>query len=208
MLRRTILGVFVIGALLAATVTPTSARGAGVERAPVVVEFNEDGSPGDGSTVGWTALLRRTRWVGGVTHVSGLEPGGVYTFWKVAIDPAFNPDAPDFSLIYVDRGNARVVGRSGRATVFWSARAGDASIDTSSTALPTFGTLTDIGERIIRVEIAYHGQKDGPVPPSWLENFWDGDPAWCQTDPGVPPGMIIGHQPHCPVFQASTHPPT
>jgi hypothetical protein len=204
-----ILSVIAAGVMLAVLVaTPVGAATTGAERQPVLREWSDDGMAGNGDVIGWTNLVRKSSGISGTTHVSGLRPDGVYTFWIVGVDPAFLPMMTDLSKIYVDKGNAAVVGRNGRATVHWSAATGAASIVTP--VGPLFGTLDDPEGRIVRIEIAYHGQvpEDGVVPAGWLDNFWEGDQSdVCSAMPFMAPGPIIAGQPHCPVFFASTHAP-
>ena len=203
-------------AVLAVSIAPVGAKAKGAEKQPVVREWNQDGTMHtEGEVIGFTNLVRKTSGISGTTHVQGLMPGGVYTFWMVAIDPSFFPAEADLSLIYVDRGNARVVGQNGRATVHWSAPAGDASIVPPPG--PIFDdALEDIGDRVVRIEIAYHGQADDAPDQAaidqWLSDFWSGDPTVCPDPPFspgnvVPPGPQGTMQPHCPVNFASTHAP-
>jgi len=201
-------------ALLAMSMSPADAKATGAEKQPVVQEWDANGEAVDGPSVGFTNLVRKPTGISGTTHVSSLKTGGVYTFWIVAIDPAFFPDEDDLTQIFVARGNSAIVGRNGRATVHWSAAAGQSSIDTSGVSGPTFDdALADIDERIVRIEIAYHGQSDAAsYDPSWQEDFWSGDTSVCADPPfgpanNLPPGTQGMMQPHCPVNYASTHAP-
>ena len=199
-------------ALLIASVAPIDAMAAGADHQPVVREWTDEGEPADGEVIGFTNLLRRPSGISGTTSVKGLRPGGVYTFWMVAIDPGFFPAEEDLTRIFVQKGNATVAKPNGRATVRWSAEAGDASIVTPG---PEFDdALDDIDRRIVRIEIAYHGQaEDAPTPADleqWLSDFWSGDPDVCAVPPfmptnDLPRGEQGAVQPHCPVNFASTH---
>jgi len=171
-------------------------------------------APVDGEVIGFSNLVRKPSGIGGTTHVEGLTPGGVYTFWMVAIDPAFFPDEDDLTKIFVEKGNAQVVGTNGRATVRWSADTGDASIMTPG---PEFDdALEDTDQRIVRIEIAYHGRADDAPDQAaleqWLSDFWSGDPNVCAAPAFAPTndrprGEQGAMQPHCPVNFASTHVP-
>jgi hypothetical protein len=197
-----------------AFVAPVDAKATGADKQPVVREWTDLGDEADGEVIGFSNLVRKPSGISGTTHVQGLMPGGVYTFWMVAIDPDFFPAEVDFTKIFVDKGNAAVIGGNGRATVHWSAAAGDPSIMTPG---PVFDdALEDIDERIMRIEIAYHGQADAAPDQAtldeWLSDFWSGDPTVC-ANPPFTPGNILppapqgAVQPHCPVNFASTHVP-
>ena len=197
-----------------AFVAPVDATATGAEKQPVVREWTEAGAPVDGETIGFTNLVRKPSGISGTTHAGGLKPGGVYTFWMVAVAPAFFPDANDLTQIFVANGNSAVVGKNGGATVHWSASVGEASIVTPG---PVFDdALDNIDERIVRIEIAYHGQADDAVDQAalndWLSDFWSGDPTVCASPAfaptnGLPLGAQGAMQPHCPVNFASTHVP-
>lgn len=214
MLRRLVFLISSALILMILGVVPVNASATGAEKVDVVQEWTLDGDPikADHPSIGFTTLVRKPSGISGTTHVEGLHPDGVYTFWVVAFDPlAFaDPTNPDFSLVYADNGGYAVVGQNGRATVHWSADSGASSIDTSAVFGPPLGVLADPLTRGVRVEIAYHGQvpEDGVVPSGWISNFWDGDaPEVCPDPPFVSGGPIIAAQPHCPVFFASTHLP-
>lgn len=187
--------------------TPAEAKATGSTRAPVLREYTDAGAEiplAEQSAMGWTNLVRKPSGISGTTHIAGLQPG-VYTFWVVVPDPAFDPtvEEPDWPLVYVNLGNSAIVGNNGRATVHWSASTGDTSI----AGFPApFGTLENPETRIVRIEIAYHGHvpDDGVVPAEWLTNFWDGEAGLCSFPPV--PNSTTG-QPHCPVKFASTHVP-
>jgi hypothetical protein len=205
-MRKLILAALAAMVLWAAAAAPAGARATGATMNPVAREWNDDGSRHTGGeTIGFTNVVRSDAGIRGTTSVSGLHPDGVYTFWIVAIEPGFDMSAPDFSKIFVALGNSAIVGQNGRATVHWSAAAGDSSIVTPVGAFFD-GSLDQIDDLVVRVEIAYHGQvpEDGVVPAGWTENFWDGDTdGLCSMDPFMVDGLIAG-QPHCPVFFAST----
>ena len=164
-------------------------------------EWNNDGTPAPGDErIGRSQLVRSERGLRAHLHVSGLEPGGVYTFWWVVIQ-----DDGDFpGDIYVQQGAGRVVGRHGRTRVFMQARTGDDGI----VGFPPlegalFGSLHDPLGSTVRVEIAYHGQAAdaGDDLDAWLSDFWTGSACPPET-PNPNPA-----QPHCPVYFASTHTP-
>jgi hypothetical protein len=196
--------------LLALLVSPVEAKATGAEKQSVVREWSTAGEPVEGESIGFTNLVRKASGISGTTKVSDLTPGGVYTFWILAIGPDFTGE--NLEEIFVARGNSAVVGQNGRATVHWSAAVGDPSIITPG---PTFDdALDDIDNRVVRIELAYHGQapEDG-VPALWEENFWSGEAGVCPDPPfapgnTVPPGSQGMMQPHCPVNFASTHVPS
>ncbi len=216
MRRRLIYVLAAVLALLAMSVSPADAKAKGAEKQPVVQEWEfATGDPiADGDSIGWTNLLRKSDRISGTTHVSGLITGGVYTFWIIAISPNFT--GGNLDEIFVARGGSAIVGHNGKATVHWSATEGQSSIDTSAVSGPAFDdALDNIDERIVRIEIAYHGQEDNGYEASWEENFWDGDFENVCADPpfvsppgnDLPPGQQGEDFPHCPVNYASTHAP-
>jgi hypothetical protein len=172
------------------------------DRQSLVLEFEGgDFTPGAttlGSTLGWAQLKRDHDDLKAVVHANGLKPGGVFTFWWVAVqDDATFPDD-----IFVALGAGAVIGQNGKATVHMTAAKGDPSI----VGLPAlggalFGDLRDPEGALVRVEAAYHGQVEdaGSDLDQWLSDFWTG--SACPTD-----GVNAAGQPHCPVYFAATHP--
>ena len=170
---------------------------------PLVQHFDMDANP-DGSTVGWTTLVRKADNLRAVVHATDLKPGGLYTFWWVVIPPggAIPDDA------FIAGGGSTVVGRSGSATLVMGARAGDESIEGF---LVDFQPLDqDLATAEVHVEIAYHGQAEdaGDQLDLWRSDFWTG--SACPVAFGLNPGGIPGDfnpigQPHCPVYITSVH---
>ena len=169
---------------------------------PLVQHFDMDANP-DGSTVGWTTLVRKADNLRAVVRATDLKPGGLYTFWWVVIPQGGGPEDA-----FVAGGGSTVVGRSGIATVVMGARAGDESIDGF---LVDFEPLDhDLATAEVHVEIAYHGQADdaGDQLDLWRSDFWTG--SACPEAFGLNPGGIPGDfnpigQPHCPVYITSVH---
>lgn len=192
----------VIGLVLAQLVVVAGtalAQGRTVSTAPVVQEWDEDGTAGDGSVIGRTRLIRSDDGLRARVSVHGLRPGGVYTFWWVVVqDDGTFPDD-----IFVANGAGAVVGDDGRAHVRMSARTGQASITgfaPGGTEI-TFADLIDPLNATVRIEIAYHGQAAdaGGDLSTWLSDFWTGT-ACPPATPNPNPA-----QPHCPVYYAATH---
>jgi hypothetical protein len=170
------------------------------EIAPVVQEWDTDGTAIEQPpTVGTARLLRRASGLTAAAEITGLQPGGVYTFWWVVVqeDGTFPDD------IFVASGDGTIAGRNGRATARMSASLGQASI---MGFIPdgvneiTFAPLTDPLGAVVRIEIAYHGQAvdAGGDLLVWLGDFWTGDA--CPPDTPNPNPA----QPHCPVYYAAT----
>lgn len=186
--------------LLAVPATAHAAQHPTAERTDIVQEHDFDGTPvAEPVDVGNAMLVRRGHSLSAVASVSGLTPGGVYTFWWVVVqDDGTFPDD-----IHVASGSFAVVGDNGRATVAMYAELGDESI---SGFMPdgvneiTFDTLDDTVDSIVRIEIAYHGQAAdaGADLDTWLYDFWTGTACPPQT-PNPNPA-----QPHCPVWYAAT----
>lgn len=206
--RKRVFGPRILTAVLVAVllvplmfIAPAQAHGKRTDKAKIVREFNEDGTAAPGhASVGRTALKRTKRGLEADVRVRKLKPGGVYTFWWVAIqgDGSFPDD------IYVQRGAAAVANEKGRARVHMRARTGDEGI----TGFPPlggaeFGTLVDPKGAVVRIEIAYDGQATvaGDDLDLWMSDFWTGDA--CPPDTANPNPA----QPHCPVYFASTHTP-
>jgi hypothetical protein len=162
--------------------------------------------PGNGSVgteVGWTTLVRSKNQLNATTFVSGLEPGGVYTFWWVA-PYEFKDGAPVMPAgVFVARGAGTVVGESGTALVRMKATINQPGI----LGLPAlegakWHKMQDPLTSVVRIEIAYHGQAEDAAGPAelrrWLSDFWTG--SVCPDS-----GVLLPGQPHCPVYMASTH---
>lgn len=168
--------------------------------AKVVREFNDDGTAAPGTEqIGWSRLVRSADGLRATVFVSGLKPGGVYTFWWVVPQGTTIPDD-----VFVARGAGRVIGDSGEAMVGMQAYKGQAGIE-GAPFLPDgaeWDTLNDPLNSTVRIEIAYHGQADaGDDIRPWLSDFWTG--AAC-PEPG---DTNAAGQPFCPVYLAATHMP-
>ena len=207
---------------------------------------NQDATPGDitkhftaldtpdipiGTSMGTATLTRRDDGLTATAKVEGLKPGGVYTFWWIVSD-----DFTDFPEGVAAVGDgARVIGKSGKATVRMNVDLGDPSIEgffgakgwDDGIAWPatptspfdaTFDFDPDTAE--VHIEIAYHGQKEdaGGNMGKWRSDFWtgeacpEGDPVYNPGGTGTPENVVnhLGTQPHCPVSYAAifTGPPT
>ncbi len=198
--RGPVLAVMAAAALLSAT-TAAAAESPTVSRSDIVVEWNTDGTAAPGNEVVGHATVRRANtgiWVN--AHMTGLKPGGVYTFWWIVVQ-----DDGDFPTdIYVDSAGGTVVGASGTANAVAWAPLGDEPIP-GFPALgdAEFASLNDTFGSIVRIEIAYHGQADdaGDDLDAWLADFWTG--SECPPETPNPNPM----QPHCPVYYAATFMP-
>ena len=154
------------------------------------------------ATVGWSSLRRTGDRIRATSTASGLEPGGVYTFWIIAVqeDGTFPDD------IFVALGAGTIANRNGKAAVHMSARVGDESINgfkPDGVNELQFADLADTVDSVVRIEVAYHGQaRDaGGDLGAWLSDFWTGTAC----PPGTPNPNPA--QPHCPVYFAATHTP-
>ncbi len=203
--RRKWMMLAVAASMLATTVVAgpaTAAPGGPQDRAPVLREYREDGTPAPEplEQVGTSRLVRSADGLEAKVRVAGLQPGGVYTFWWVVVqDDGTFPDD-----IFVALGAGAVVGRSGRAAVGMDAAVGEASIggfEPAPGVVLEFDELRDPLNALVRVEIAYHGQAEdaGDELDAWLSDFWTG--AACPPDTPNPNPA----QPHCPVWFAATH---
>ncbi len=200
MLALMALAVALVGTLAA----PASAREVVVDRTPLVREFTADGTsaPEPRERHGASLLVRRPDRLSAVVHARGLEPGGVYTFWWVAVqgEGSFPDD------VFVAHGAGVVANRAGRATAALRADLGQPGITGFSPAPGVevgFNELRDPMGALVRVEVAYHGQVEdaGQELATWLSDFWSGaacPPATPNPNPA---------QPHCPVWFAATHRP-
>ncbi len=191
-------GIIIVLVLAAATsVAVASNPGNGAETESIVRIFDGDGNSLAGDEVmGTSKLIRRDDGLNDTAHVSGLIPGGVYTFWWVVI-----PDGGTFpDNAFVAHGGARVAGQNGKATVRMTADAGQPSV---TGFLIDFQPLDfDLGTAEVHVEIAYHGQAEdaGDDLGTWMSDFWTGT--------ACPAGGVQGEtQPHCPVSIVAVHTP-
>lgn len=170
---------------------------------PLMVEFagasDFTDATAEGQEVGRTELQRLEDGLSAVVHADGLVPGGVFTFWLVAVqdDGTFPTD------IFVALGGSAVIGDDGLATVPIAATVGDPGI----VGFPPLGgalfsELRDPANALVRIEVAYHGQAEdaGTDLDQWLADFWTG--SACPDT-----GLNAADQPHCPVYFASTHMP-
>jgi hypothetical protein len=202
-------------AMLTATVS-MAGNGNGVEKLDVKAEY-ETGEP----VVGTAKLIRGTTGLKATAQVSGLEPGGVYTFWWVI--PSETHPVGSFAAL----GGSKIVGQNGKATVRMRASINDPSIPgffghlsaltPDIIELPvgaSFVPLTaDLLDDTIRIEVAYHGNVDsGEYNPDWELDFWTGEAGVCPDagDLGVRPVPVLAStgQPHCPTFYAAESPAT
>jgi len=186
--------------------TDTQSEGSerSVDWAKVVREFDDDGTPTDGTEgIGWSRLVRTADGLKAKLFVKGLKPGGVYTFWWV-VPHSTDPAIPDD--VFVARGKAKVIGKTGMTFVTMRARTGQQGIEGFP---PLEGAewhpLTDPLNSVVRVEIAYHGQKKDAGTQAeldkWRSDFWTGSAC---PEPG---GVNAAGQPFCPVYLAATHSP-
>jgi hypothetical protein len=159
-----------------------------------------------GDSVGTATLTRRDDGLTATAKVEGLKPGGVYTFWWIVSD-----DFADFPEGVAAVGDgARVIGKSGKATVRMNVDLGDPSIEgffgakgwngepklggglwpagPTSPFDPTFDFNPDTAE--VHIEIAYHGQKEdaGGNIGKWRSDFWTGEACPEGQDPIYNPG--------------------
>jgi hypothetical protein len=192
--------------LTASVAVAGSERGA--EKQDVVQDFDGNGNP-TAVTVGKAHLIRRADGIKATAHVSGLTPGGVYTFWWVIPSATHPVDS------FVALGGSKIVGQNGKATVGMTANVGDPSIEGFFDHLAPLGAFPagsafadlEVGmlDDTVRVEIAYHGQADQAAGAGelalWKSDFWTGQTGVC-ADPSVPTFANTG-QPFCPVAYAA-----
>jgi len=200
-MRRSIVILLVLSLSILAGTTALGATGSGVGEAPVIQIFDDAGNAlgAPHEVVGVSRLIRRDDGLKATAKISGLIPGGVYTFWWVAI-----PEGGAFPLdAFVARGGGKVVGLNGNATVRMKAEYGQASIKgfVDDTSFPFQPLTFDLAEAEVHVEIAYHGQASqaGDELDQWLSDFWTGSAC-----PAV--GEQAETQPHCPVSFVAIHP--
>ena len=178
-------------------ITTTAVAHEGADTADVIHFFDEAGEPIGPDVVGNAKLIRRDDGLKATAQVSGLEPGGVYTFWWVVGDFAVFPD------VFVALGNSIVVAPNGKATVNMSADLGDPSISgfIDGTTAPFRPTLAyDLKSVEVHIEVAYHGQVDDPDYTSqWQQDFWTGADGLCPIEGSTQ----AASQPHCPVSHAA-----
>jgi hypothetical protein len=169
----TVLAAVLALAMLTATVAMAGGKAnKNTETLEIIELFNDVGD-----VEGEVSLTRRPDGLTATAKVTGLHPGGVYTFWWVAWPSggAFPDNA------FVASGGARVAGNSGKATVRMNAETGQASIDGFLIPFNDLGVSQDALEfdletAEVHVEIAYHGQKgdaDGNIG-EWRSDFWTG----------------------------------
>ena len=191
---------FTIAAVVLGLVLPTASvaiASEGVEKAAIVHFFDDSGEPIGPDVVGKATLIRRDDALKATAQVTGLKPGGVYTFWWVVGDFAAFPD------VFVALGNSKVVAANGKATVRMTAYAGQPSISgfIDETTAPFRDTLDfDLQTAEVHVEVAYHGQIDDPDYTSqWQADFWTGADGLCP----ITGSTQAETQPHCPVSHAA-----
>ena len=189
-----------------------------VDVQPIVQIFDADGKAIEGDAFGTAKLVRRNNSLMAIANLSGLTPGGLYTFWWVVI-PEGSETNPHAS--FIANGANSIVGRDGRANITMKAESGQQSIagfpflatvggpdnglcDENLEPAPCFRPLDfDISTAEVHVEVAYHGQVDNMTDEEVemaKSDFWTG-PA-C---PSV--GEQAETQPHCPVSLVSVHEP-
>ena len=175
------------------------------------------------AVVGKAKLIRRPDGLKATAKISGLMPGGVYTFWWVVGDAGYAlPDA------FVADGGGKVIGSNGKTVVRMNAEVGQPGIHGFLDALvsnapptttdpfhPTFDLDPMTAE--VHVEIAYHGQAAdaGGDLGDWLSDFWTGDACPTGASGHNPGGTTGAHlelsnpgQPHCPVSYVAVFPGT
>ena len=195
----TIIAAVLALAMLTASVA-IAGNGRGVEKLDIVAEY-EPGEP----IVGTAKLIRRADGLKATAKVSGLEVGGVYTFWWVIPNGAGHPVGSFAAL-----GGSKIVGKNGKATVRMRADIGQESIRGFGDHL--FGTagnlqapLAELSAALlardqVRIEVAYHGQADDAADAAelavWLSDFWTGDADVC----GEIGDEAVTGQPFCPTF--------
>jgi len=208
--------VTIIAAVLALAMLTASVAVAGSERGAekqdVVQDFDGNGNP-TAVTVGKAQLIRRADGIKATADVSGLTPGGVYTFWWVIPSATHPVDS------FVALGGSKIVGQNGKATARMTANVGDPSIEgffdhlAPLNAFPIGSALADFDagmlDDTIRVEVAYHGQADQAADAEelalWKSDFWTGQTGVC-ADLSVPTFANTG-QPFCPVTHAAVFAP-
>lgn len=187
----------------AATALATSDRGA--DKQPIVRIFDKGVAVDPPEETGGSAkLIRRDDNLKATAIASGLEPGGVYTFWWVVIpaDGSFPDNA------FVAYGGGTVVGSNGKATQRMRAELGQSSIEGF---LIEFQDLDfDLATAEVHVEIAYHGQAaDIDDLDAALRDFWTGTACpdnGNNPDSEIGPGESNPLQPHCPVSLVAIYP--
>ena len=204
-MKRTATIVAVVLALALLTASAAMAgNGNGVEKLDIEQGFK-------GPVVGKAELIRSASGLKATAHVSGLEPGGVYTFWWVI--PSDTHPVRSFAAL----GGSKIVGQNGKATVRMRADVGDSSIDgffNHTEPLDVFpldasfvDLTSDLLDDTIRIEVAYHGNVDsGAYTPQWELDFWTGEAGVCPVAADLekrPPKMASTGQPHCPTFYAA-----
>lgn len=220
---KTLITSLLVGAAAVAlpAVTPVDAQGnarSTVDIQPIVQIFDDAGNAVEGNTFGSAKLIRRSTNLMAIANLSGLTPGGLYTFWWVVI-PEGSETNPHAS--FIANGAASIIGRSGRANITMKAESGQQSIEgfpflttvggpdnglcnEDLEPAPCFRPLDfDISTAEVHVEVAYHGQVDDMTDEEVevaKSDFWTG-PA-C---PSV--GEQAATQPHCPVSLVSVHEP-
>jgi hypothetical protein len=208
----TILAAVLALAMLTASVAVAGSE-RGAEKEDVIQDFDKSGTPTE-ITVGKAQLIRRADGIKATADVSGLTPGGVYTFWWVIPNGADHPVGS-----FVALGGSKTVGQNGMATARMTANVGAPSIEgffdhlAPLNAFPAGSALADFDagmlDDTVRVEVAYHGQADQAADAEelalWKSDFWTGQSGVC-ADLSVPTLANTG-QPFCPVAHAAVFAP-
>jgi hypothetical protein len=170
------------------------------ETAPMLLEYDADGelfAAADQLEVGSAELTRDENGLTADAEMSGLRPGGAYTFWLVVYqgEREFPGD------IFVNHGQG-VVADAGEASItgfYVDDLGGDAE----------FSPLVDPMNGRVRVEVVYHGQAEdaGDDLDAWLADFWTGDPKVCANPLGTVGTGAIPTHPYCAGYWASTFEP-
>lgn len=190
--------ILIAGLVMTMVTASVASAKPGVERQEVVQIFDDSGEPTGPTPIGKAKLVRRGHQLRATAQVTGLKPGGVYTFWWLVGD-----DFAAFPDVFVALGDSAVVGKNGKATARMKVRLGEESIRgfLDDTTAPFHQYLDyDLQTAEVHVEIAYHGQVDDPdFTDQWLLDFWTGAEGLCPIEGSTQAGM----QPHCPVSYAA-----
>lgn len=171
------------------------------EALPILREFDELGNPLPPDlqdVVGESTLVRTEDGLEMTGTIGGLTPGGVYTFWLVAIQGEALASA--FQM-----GEGYIVGDDGRAESTLRAAVGDPGIEgfyVEGQGEIEFADLTDPMTAEVHLEVAYHGQIEdaGDELDAWMSDFWTGTAGVCPSPRGTLGTGAIPSQPYCPVY--------
>jgi hypothetical protein len=208
MFRTMMIGLALVGVVIAVVLWRAVTSSDEVEAAPMLVEYGEAGSPipfEEQPSVGRVELKRSADGLETRTEMSGLQPNGVYTFWIVV----YQGDGEFPSDLFVNEGRGVVAGQDGTAEVTMNSDTGDTSITgfyVDGVGDIVFDTLHDPLNGRVRLEVVYHGQSEGVSGGvnDWLADFWTGDPNVCANPLGTLGTGAVPEHPYCAGFWAAT----